>query len=79
MADDRKSLKLRQSKGNNTFIADDYLINLRVHNQNIFKYVQYKFHEIPSLGYLAMDEDGTNHRNLGNQRAITPHKLMAPW
>ena len=32
-------------------------MNLHMHNRNMFIYIQYKFHEIPSLGYLVMTED----------------------
>ena len=47
-------------------------MTLRVHNHAMAIYIQYKFHEIPSIGYNSMAEDGKNHWNLGNQRAITP-------
>ena len=43
--------------GNNSSIADDTLIELHMHNHNVFINIQYTFHERPSLGYLAMTED----------------------
>ena len=58
MTEDRKkSLKFRQSKGDNSSITQDTL----VHNHNKFIYIKYKYHEIPSLGYLVMAEDEQNH------------------
>ena len=32
-------------------------MKLRVHNHTIVIYIQYKFHYIPSIGYLVMTED----------------------
>ena len=52
--------------GNNSSTSDDTLMNLHVHNYTMVVYIQYKFHEIPSIGYLVMAEDGKKHRNLGN-------------
>ena len=53
-----KSLKFRQSKGNNSSITDDTLMKLYVHNHTmVFIYIQYKFHNIPYIGYLVMAED----------------------
>ena len=57
MADDEKSLKFRQSKGFICSIADNYLMKLNMYDQNMFIYIQYKFQEILSLGYLVMAED----------------------
>ena len=58
MAEDRKkSFKFRQSKGNNSAITDDTPIKLHMHNPTLIIYIQYKFHEIPSIGYLVMAED----------------------
>ena len=51
-------MKVRQSKGNNSSITDATLMKLHVHNHTMVIYVQYKFHEITSIGYLAMPEDG---------------------
>ena len=64
MAEDGKnSLEFRQSKGNNSSITDATLMPLHVHNHAIVIYIQYKFHEIPSIGYLVMVEDRkTNER-----------------
>ena len=59
MAEDGKiSLKFRQSMGDNSSITHDTLMKLQVHHHNMFIYIQYKFHEIPSLGHLVMAEDG---------------------
>ena len=58
MAEDRKTLKFSQSKGNNSSITDDTIIKLHVHNPKLVIYIQYKFHGIPSIGYLLMAEDG---------------------
>ena len=72
MAEDGKSLKFRQSKGNSSSIADDTLMKRHVQNHKMFIFIQYKFQEISFIGYLVMAEDVKNHCNLGNQRAITP-------
>ena len=53
----KKSLKFRQSKGNNSAITDDTQIKLHLHNLTIAIYIQYKFHEVSSIGYLVMAED----------------------
>ena len=50
---------------------DNTLMKLHDTNHNMVIYIQYKFNEIPSFGYIVMSED-KNHRNLGIQRAITP-------
>ena len=43
MAEDRKkTLKFRQSKGDNSSINDDTLMKLLMHNHTIVIYVQYK-------------------------------------
>ena len=39
-------------------MTDDTLVKLHMHNHSMFIYIQYTFHEIPSLGYLVMAEDG---------------------
>ena len=45
MAEDwKKSLKFRQSKGNNSSITDDNLLKLHKHNHTIVIYTQYKVH-----------------------------------
>ena len=52
MAEDgKKSVKLRRSKGNNSAITDGTQIKLHVHNLTMVIYIQYKFHESPSIGY----------------------------
>ena len=33
-------------------------MKLHVHTLTMVIYIQYKFHEIPSIGYLVMAEDG---------------------
>ena len=57
LAEDGKSLKLMQSKANNSSINDDIPMKLHVHSYNIVIYFQYKFHETQSIGYLVMTED----------------------
>ena len=59
--DRKKSLKFRKPKGNFSAITDDTLIKLHMHNLALVIYIQYKFQEIPSIGYLVMAEDGKNH------------------
>ena len=49
-----KSLKFRQSKGNNSSITDDIPSKLHVHNITIVMYIQYEFHEMLSISYLFM-------------------------
>ena len=39
-------------------MTDDITIKLYVHNLIVVTYIQYKFHEIPFIGYLVMAEDG---------------------
>ena len=39
--------------GNNSAIIDDIPIKLHVHKLSIEIYIQDKFHEIPSTGYLG--------------------------
>ena len=60
MAEMGQSLKLRQSKGNNPVITEDSPIKLHVDILIMVTYIQYKFHEIPSIGYLIMADDGKN-------------------
>ena len=63
MAEDgKKSLKFRQSKDNNSAIRDNTLMKLHVHNLTMVIYIRYKFHKIPSIGYLVMAEDGKADR-----------------
>ena len=74
-----KTLKLRQSKGNNSYTTDDTPMKLHMHNHPMVIYIKRKFLEISFIGYQVMAEEGKNHWNLGNQRAITPLWLMTPW
>ena len=72
MDEDKKSLKFRLSKGNNSSITDDTLMKLHMHN--IVIYIQYKFHEIPSIGYLVMAENGKLEGRKDNAKPIShPH------
>ena len=58
MAEDaKKSLKFRQSKGNNSYITDDTMMKRHLHNHIMVIYIQYNFDKIPSIGYLVMAED----------------------
>ena len=57
--DGKKSLKFKQSKGNNSGINNGTPIKLNVHNLTKVIYIQYKFHEILSIGFLVMAEDGS--------------------
>ena len=58
MAEDwKKSMKFRQSKGHNSSITQNTLMKLHMHNHTMVIYIQFKFHEIPSIGYLVMAED----------------------
>ena len=52
----KKTLKFRQSKGNSSSVTDDTLSKLQVHNPIIVICIQYKCHEITSIGYLVMAE-----------------------
>ena len=54
----KKSLEFRQSKSNNSSVTDDTLVKLYVHNHTMVIYIQYKLHEILSIGYLVMAEGG---------------------
>ena len=53
-----KSLKFRQSKDNISVITDNTQIKLHAHHLTMVIYTQYKFHALPSIGYLVMAEDG---------------------
>ena len=46
-----------QLKCNNSSITSDILMKLHVHHHTIVLYIQYKFDEIPCIGYLVMAED----------------------
>ena len=59
MAEDgKRSLKFRQSKGNNSSITDDILMKLNMQNNTVVIYIQYMFQEISFIGYLVMAADG---------------------
>ena len=51
-------MKFKRAKGNNSSITNDTLMKLHVHNHTIAIYIQHKFHEIPSIVYIVMAEDG---------------------
>ena len=70
IAEDRKN-KFRQSKGNNSAITDDTAIKLHVHNLTMVVYIQCKFHELPSRGYLDMAEDGKTEGWMDNAKPIS--------
>ena len=53
-----KSLKFRQSKGNNSSISDDTLMKHHVHNYTMVIYIHFTFHEFPSNAFLDKTEDG---------------------
>ena len=36
-------------------------MKLHMHNHTMVIYIQYKFHEIPSIDYLVTAEDEKNH------------------
>ena len=61
MAAENRKIKLifRQTKGDNTSITHDTLMKLHMHSHTIviYIYIQYKFNDIPSIGYLVMTED----------------------
>ena len=58
---EKKPLKFKQSKSNNSSITNYTLMKLQVHTHTIVIYIQYKFHEIPFIAYIVMVEDGQNH------------------
>ena len=47
--------------GNDSFMKNDTLMTLFMHNNTIVIYIQDKFHEIRYIGYLVMAEDRQNH------------------
>ena len=61
MSEDKKSSKFMHSKVNYSYITDDTLMKLHVHNQTKVIHIQYRFQEIPFIGYLVMAEGGQNH------------------
>ena len=70
----KKSLKFRQSKGNNSSITDDNQKKLHIHNHTIVIYIQYKSNVSPSKGYRVMAEDAKQslkfRQTKGNSSAI---------
>ena len=48
-------------------------MKLHMYNHTMVIYIQYKFQEIPVIGYL---EDRKNNWNLGNNSSITYETLM---
>ena len=76
---EKQILKFRQSKGNNSFITDDTLVKLRVHNHNMVLYIQYTFHEIPFIGYLVMaDHENTSGNTGWKDGRTTPNLYPSP-
>ena len=57
MTEDEKIIEFRQLKDNNSAITNGTQIRLRGHNLTLIIYIQYKFYEIPSIGYLVIVED----------------------
>ena len=57
-------------------------MTLRVHSHTMAIYIQYKFHEIPSIGYNFMTEDGRKslkfRQSKGNNSSITDEPLVKP-
>ena len=62
---EKKLLKIRQSKDKNSSIIDNTLMKLHMHNHTMVIYIHYKFHEIPSIGYLVMAEDRKTDGRMG--------------
>ena len=61
MADDRKiHWHSENQKGNNYSITLETLTNLHVRYHSMVKYTQNKIHEIWSIAYLGLAEDGIN-------------------
>ena len=75
MADEgKKTLKFRQSRGQwFPALTDDTPNKLHVHNLTMVIYILYKLHELPSIGYLVMDEDEKTdgRRNRTNEQRQT--------
>ena len=69
-------MKFRQSKGNNSAITDD-IPKIHVHNIIIVIYIQYKFHELPFIGYLVMTKDGKTHGWMEKLGLINTHPPLA--
>ena len=56
--EDGKLLKILAIKGNSSSITKATLMKFHMHNHNMVKNIQYKFHGIPSIGYLVMAKYG---------------------
>ena len=54
----KQTLKCREWKGNNSSINYNTLMKLHMHNHTMAIYIKCKFHEIPSIAYKVMAEDG---------------------
>ena len=52
-----EKMKFMQSKGNDSAITDDTPLKLHMYHFTIAIHIKYKFHEIPSIGYLVMAKD----------------------
>ena len=70
--DGKTSLKFKRPKGINSVLTNYTPIKLHVHTLIMAIYIQYKFHEILSVGYLVMAEvrkwDGRKDRQKDGQR-----------
>ena len=71
-----KKLKLREFKDNKSTWTDDIRNNLHVHNLTIVIYIQYKFHHLPSIGYLIMAEDRRMDRHTEKLEGWTNNLLL---
>ena len=73
-------IKFRQPKSNYISIADDTLMKLHVHNSTLVLYIQYKFQEIPFIGYLVMADDDDKslifRQSKGDNSSITDGTAM---
>ena len=72
-----ESVKFRYPKGDNSYITNDTIMELHVHNYTMVIIFSISFIKFHPVGYLAMAEEG-KHLNLGTQRAITPLLLTTP-
>ena len=43
-------------------------MNLHMYNNIMVIYIMYKFHEIPTIGYLVMAEDGKSDGKMEGQK-----------
>ena len=51
----------RENLDNNSSTTNDFLMKLYMHHHTMVIYTQCKFHEIPSIAYEVMAEDGKIH------------------